>query len=194
MGQDAVFVHLFEKYHSKGLSSWLNEKQMETITRRAYMQMSNLIGEKAANLEMVDTAGLPAPLYGLAANYTLMIFWDPTCGHCKEELPHIDSIYRASWKAKGLRIYAVLTEDKKKEWIQYINEHQIRDWTHVYETKEAAKAITDAQRPGYRQLYDVVQTPTLFLLDKDKRIIGKKLNWKQLNEFLETKWSKTKEP
>ena len=26
MGQDAVFVHLFEKYHSKGLSKWLNEK------------------------------------------------------------------------------------------------------------------------------------------------------------------------
>src|SRR5688572_12483832 len=39
MGQDAVFVHLFEKYHSKGLTSWLNEKQMETISRRAYMLM-----------------------------------------------------------------------------------------------------------------------------------------------------------
>jgi hypothetical protein len=33
MGQDAIFVHLFEKYHSKGLTSWLNEKQMETISR-----------------------------------------------------------------------------------------------------------------------------------------------------------------
>lgn len=40
MGQDAVFVHLFEKYHSKGLTPWLNEKQMETISRRAYMQMA----------------------------------------------------------------------------------------------------------------------------------------------------------
>ena len=47
MGQDAIFVHLFNKYHSKGLSPWLNEKQMEVITRRAYMQMSNLIGEQA---------------------------------------------------------------------------------------------------------------------------------------------------
>jgi len=35
MGQDAVFVHLFNKYHSKGLTNWLNEKQMEAITRRA---------------------------------------------------------------------------------------------------------------------------------------------------------------
>src|ERR1019366_4323923 len=45
MGQDAVFVHLFEKYHSKGISSWLNEKQLTTISNRAYMLMSNLIGE-----------------------------------------------------------------------------------------------------------------------------------------------------
>ncbi len=50
MGQDAVFVHLFEKYHSKGVSSWLNEKQLKTISDRAYMLMANLIGEQAANL------------------------------------------------------------------------------------------------------------------------------------------------
>ncbi len=189
MGQDAVFVHLFEKYHSKGLSTWLNEKQMETITRRAYMQMSNLIGEKAANLEMVDSTGKPTALYDLSADYTLVIFWDPTCGHCKEELPRIDSIYRASWKKKGLKIYAVLTEDKKKDWVQYIKTNKLGDWKHVYQTKEMEKSIADAQRPGYRQLYDVIQTPTLFLLDKEKRIIGKKLSYKQLNEFLETKWS-----
>lgn len=60
MGQDAVFVHLFNKYHSKGLTSWLNEKQMESISRRAYMLMANLIGEKGANLEMIDSTGKPS--------------------------------------------------------------------------------------------------------------------------------------
>ena len=193
MGQDAVFVHLFEKYHSKGLSSWLNEKQMETISRRAYMQMSNLIGVKAANLEMVDSTGKSSPLYDLNAAYTLVIFWDPTCGHCKEEVPRIDSLYRASWKAHGVRIYSVLSDnDKKNEWVNYIKENKIGDWTQVYETKEMEKIVTDAQRPGFRQLYDVTQTPTLFLLDKEKRIIGKKLSWEQLNDFLKTKWNEKK--
>ncbi len=187
MGQDAVFVHLFQKYHSQGLSHWLNEKQMETISRRAYMQMSNLIGEKAANLEMVDSTGKASALYDLKADYTLVVFWDPTCGHCKEEVPRIDSIYQASWKQQNLKIYAVLTEDKKKEWVNYIKEHHIGEWTHVYQTKEMEKMIADAQQPSYRQLYDVIQTPTLFLLDKEKRIIGKKLSWKQLNDLLETK-------
>ena len=194
MGQDAIFVHLFEKYHSKGLSSWLNEKQMDIITRRAYMQMANLIGEKAANLEMVDTAGKPSALYDLQAEYTVIIFWDPTCGHCKEEVPRIDSIYRASWKASNVRIYAVLSEDQKPEWIKYLNEHHITDWTNVYETKEMTDAVKASQRPGFRQLYDVTSTPTLYLLDKEKRIIGKKLTWKQLNDLLLVKMNNAKTP
>ena len=192
MGHDSILVHLFNKYHSQGLTSWLNEKQMETITRRAYMVMSNLVGEKAANLEMADTAGKPKSLYGLDAEYTLVIFWDPTCGHCKEEIPRIDSIYRASWKAHKVRIFAVLSEDKKKEWVDYIREHGIGEWTNVYQTKEMEKQVADAQRPSFRQLYDVTQTPTLVLLDKEKRIIAKKLGWKQLNELLETKWASKK--
>jgi len=194
MGQDAIFVHLFEKYHSKGVSSWLNEKQMETISRRAYMQMSNLIGVKAANIDMVDSTGKKRALYDQPADYMLIIFWDPTCGHCKEELPRIDSIYRASWKKHGVKIYAVLSEnDKKAEWVNYIMEHNIGDWIHVYETKEMEKNIADAQKPGFRQLFDVIQTPTLLLLDNEKRIIGKKLGWQQLNDLLETKWASKKE-
>ncbi|MEJ7625562.1 MAG: DUF4369 domain-containing protein [Ferruginibacter sp.] len=184
MGQDAIFVHLFEKYHSKGVSSWLNEKQMETITRRAYMQMSNLVGVKAANLEMLDSNGLPAYLYDLKADYTVVVFWDPTCGHCKEELPKIDSVYRATWKANNVKMYAVLTENQKPEWVNFIKKHNLGDWTHVYQTKEMAEAEIAAVKPGFRQLYDVTQTPILYLLDSEKRIVGKKLTWLQLNDLL----------
>jgi len=191
MGQDAVFVHLYEKYHSKGLTPWLNEKQMKTITDRTYMVMSNLIGAKAANLEMVDSTGKVKALYDLKADYTLVIFWDPTCGHCKQEIPRIDSLYKASWKAHNVRIYSVLSDnDKYKEWVNYVKENKLGEWTNVYETKEMEKIVTEAQRPSFRQLYDVISTPTLVLLDKDKNIIGKKLGWEQLNDFLNVKWKK----
>ena len=192
MGQDAIFVHLFEKYHSKGLTSWLNAKQMETISRRAYMLMSNLIGEKGANLDMVDSTGKPSPLYNVDAAFTVLAFWDPNCGHCKEEIPRIDSVYQASWKKHGVKIYAVLTQDEKEDlknaWINYIKEHHLTDWTHVYQTREMEAAERKAQVAGFRQLYDVIMTPTIYLLDKDKHIIGKKLTWQQLNDFLEVKW------
>ena len=193
MGQDAVFVHLFEKYHSKGVSNWLNKKQMDQISNRAYMLMSNLIGAQAADLNMVDSTGKPTSLYSQAADYTVVIFWDPNCGHCKEELPHIDSMYNASWKANKVKIYAVLSadskEDVKKEWVKYIQDHDLK-WTHVYQTKATEDAIIAAKQPGFRQLYDITQTPTLYLLDKEKHIIAKKLTWQQLDDLLKVKWQK----
>lgn len=191
MGQDAVFVHLFNKYHSKGVSSWLNEKQMESINRRAYMLMSNLIGEKAAELEMLDTAGRSTTLYSLDADYTIVCFWDPNCGHCKEEIPRIDSIYQANWKNINVKVFAVLTpenkRDSKPEWLKFINEHNLTHWTHVYKTPAMEEADLAAQKPSFRQLYDITSTPTIYLLDKEKRIVGKKLTALQLHDLLEVK-------
>ena len=192
MGQDAVFVHLYEQYHSKGITTWLNEKQHEAITRRAFMVMANLIGEKAADLEFVNTADKPTSLYNVEADYTVVVFWDPSCGHCKEEIPRIDSIYRANWQKKNVKIYAVLSEAEKLkgEWITYINAHNIADWINVYQTKESVEAETKEQKPSYRQLYDVTLTPTLYLLDKEKRIVAKKLTLEQINDLLEVKIKK----
>lgn len=187
MGQDAVFVHLFEKYHSKGISSWLNEKQLTTISNRAYMIMANLIGEKAANLEMTDTTGRVRPLYEVDAAFTIVCFWDPTCGHCREEVPRLDSMFQNKWKQQGVKIYAVLTENEKEKWLQFIHEKQLKGWIHVYQTEEQKKMEAELQKPGYRQLYDVTQTPTLYLLDSEKRIIAKKLTWQQLDDMLQTK-------
>jgi hypothetical protein len=188
MGQDAILVHLFEKYHSQGLSPWLTKKQQDLISNRAYMEMSNLVGSQGADLTLVDSSGKPKSLYDVVADYTVVCFWDPTCGHCKVQIPEIDSIYEASWKKHNVKIYAVLTENVRDQWTQYIRDHNLGDWTNVYQTKEMEKADEDANRTSFRQLYDVTSTPTLYLLDKDKRIIMKHLDWEQMNDFLNLKW------
>ena len=187
MGQDAVFVHLYQKYHSQGMSKWLSKYQDSIITRRAFMLMSNLVGEKAANLEMVDTDGKPKNLYDVNSDFTLVVFWDPNCGHCKVEIPRIDSFYRAIWKAKNVKIYAVLSDGEvlKPAWIDFIKEKKLGDWDNVYQTKAMADLETTQQRPSFKQLYDVYVTPTIFLLDKDKRIVAKKLSIEQLNDFID---------
>ncbi len=186
MGQDAIFVHLYNQYHSKGLSKWLTKYQDSIVTRRAYMLMSNLVGENAANIDFVDTAGNQKTLYDLKSDYTLVVFYDPNCGHCKEEIPRIDSFYRASWQKKGLKIYAALSESEKlkAEWLSFIKAKHIEDWTNVYQSKESIADDIKFNRPSFRQLYDVVVTPTIYLLDKDKRIIAKKLTLEQINDLL----------
>ena len=59
----------------------------------------------------------------------------------------------------------------------------------MYKAKETEEADYAAQKPSFRQLYDITLTPTLYLLDKDKRIIGKKLTLLQLNDLLKVKWN-----
>lgn len=189
MWEDAVFVHLYEKYFSSKSYSWLTEKGQKTITDRAYSLMANIMGTPAANIQLPDTADQNIDLYQQEANYTVVVFWDPTCGHCKEVLPRLDSFYRTKWKAAGLKMFAVAreTDGSKKDWMNFISEHRLQDWTHVYYSRMEDRNRINAGIPGYSQLYDVQTFPTLYLLDKDKRIVAKKLALDQIDEVLQLK-------
>ncbi len=187
MGQDAVFVHLFEKYINTGQAEFFTDKYRKYVNDRAYSLMANLIGQPAANLEMVDSLDRALPLYSIESHFIVICFWDPTCSHCKEIVPKLDSIFHAKWKAEGVKIYGVMVEGGKDNWLKFIQDHNLKDWINVYQTQAAKDAETASNRPGFRQLYDVYQTPILYLLDKDKRIIAKKLTYQQFDEVIDLK-------
>lgn len=187
MGQDAVFVHLFEKYINNGQADFFTEQYKEHMTKRAYSLMANLIGQPAANLEMVDTLDKPLPLYKVKSDMIVICFWDPTCSHCKEVVPKVDSIYNAKWKKQGVTVYGVMVDGGKDLWKQFIREKGLKNWLHVYQLPSQHDAEASAGKASYRQLYDVYQTPILYLLDKDKRIVAKKLNYQQLDEVINLK-------
>lgn len=189
MWEDAVFVHLFEKYFASRTYSWLAPNGRKIITDRAYSLMANIMGSPAADIVLPDTAGTYNGLYDLKADYVVVAFWDPTCGHCKEVLPRLDSFYRAKWKPAGLKMFAVAkeTEGTKKDWMNFIRDQKLGEWTHVYYSKADDKARIDSGTPGYSQLYDVQSFPTLYLLDKEKRIIAKKLAVDQIDDVLQVK-------
>lgn len=187
MGQDAVFVHLFEKYINTGQADFFTQQYKDFMFKRAYSLMANLIGQPAANLEMVDTLDKPRPLYDIKSDFIVVCFWDPTCSHCKETVPRLDSMYQAKWKNEGVTLYGVMVDGGKENWKKFIADNKLNGWVHVYQLPSQEKADEAAGRPGYRQLYDVYQTPILYLLDKDKRIIAKKLTYQQLNEVIDLK-------
>jgi len=192
MGQDAVFVHLFEKYINTGQAEFFTDKYRKFVNDRAYSLMANLIGQPAPELDMVDTMSKPKPLYGVESKFVVICFWDPTCSHCKETVPKLDSIYQAKWKQEGVKIYGVMVEGGKETWLKFIQDHNLKDWIHVYQTQAAHDAETASNKPGFRQLYDVYQTPILYLLDKDKRIIAKKLTYQQFDEVINLKLKNAK--
>jgi thiol-disulfide isomerase/thioredoxin len=189
MWEDAVFVHLFEKYFSNKTYSWLTEKGAKTITDRAYSLMANIMGSPSSDIVLPDSSGKMQALYDQTADYILLVFWDPTCGHCKEVLPRLDSFYHSKWKAEGLRMFAVAkeTDGKKSDWTKFIRDHEIGEWVNVYYSKEDDQARIAAGIPGYSQLFDIQSFPTLYLLDKEKRIVAKKLSVDQIDDVLDIK-------
>lgn len=191
MWEDKVFVHLYEKYFSQKTYPWLNEKGMKTITDRAYSLYANILGNAASDIDLPDTAGKNISLYSLTSPYTVIVIWDPTCGHCKEVIPKVDSLYKNKWKTQGVKVYSLAkeTEGNRNDWLKFIREYHLQDWVNVYYSKADDKARIDAGIPGYSQLYDVQSFPTLYLLDKDKHIIAKKLTFEQINEVLQQKIS-----
>ncbi|CAL1520986.1 redoxin domain-containing protein [Chitinophaga sp. MM2321] len=176
MGMDAVFVHLVEKYYVPGEAFWLNDEQLNKIVTRAYALAPNLIGQQAAPLELKDTASRPVSLYKTKAKYTVLVFWDPTCGHCKTEIPRLDSAYKASWKSKGVTMIGIKTEGTQEQWLQFIKEHHLSGWVHAWDPQSTS---------NYRRLYDVYSTPVVYLLDEKKKIVAKRLGVEQLQDFLE---------
>jgi protein-disulfide isomerase len=151
--------------------------------------MANILGTPASDIELPDSTGRVVSLFSRKQEYTLLVFWDPTCGHCKETLPKIDSVYNSRWKKDGLGIYAVAkeTEGTRSDWLRFIADKNIGHWSHVYYSKEVEQGRVSKNIPGYSQLYDVQSFPTLYLLDKDKRIIAKKLSYEQMDEIFQLK-------
>ena len=102
-------------------------------------------------------------------------------------LPRIDSAYNANWKAKGMKLFGLAKEtDGKKVGLDELSSTNIiliAGPMYIIQRK-MMRPGSSAGIPSYAQLYDVQSFPTLYLLDKDKRIIAKKVTLEQVDEIL----------
>ena len=175
MGMDKVFVHMADNYFGKEKTPWVSKKVLKNIKNRANKLRNILIGKKAPNMLLMDTSGNPVALHSVKSKYLVLYFWEPDCGHCQRQTPKLKRLYK-DYKDKGVKVYAVCIDRKNPgKWKKYIQKHNL-EWINVYDGK---------QWTSFHNLYDIIATPTIFLLDKDKKILAKRINPKQLRKFLE---------
>jgi thiol-disulfide isomerase/thioredoxin len=189
MGQDKVFLHIYENFFAKGDTILLNPESNKSIKERAYSLMANQLGLAAAPLLLNDVQDKKISLYAIKAPYTLVAFWDPTCSHCKVEIPKLDSFYKANWKKLNVVVLGVNINAKENSaWRTFIKDHNLNDWIHGYQSEEDLnKEIKEGRPTTIRQLYDVYKTPTFYLLDSNKKIVAKNLALEQFDDFIKTK-------
>ncbi|TXB66042.1 redoxin domain-containing protein [Vicingus serpentipes] len=198
MGMDAVFVHMAQNYYTHELAFWVDSAQVEKIQDRAKALAPLLVGKVTPNLKLLDTASVNwVNLHKLEADYTILVFWDPECGHCKKELPKMAEYYETI-RDQNILVYAV-SSDHNDAWKKFIRDNKM-DFINVAVPQEVYKdqqkvneyvltGKTDVASLNYSATYDIYSTPQVYLLDKDKKIIGKKLDTDLLKQVFENQYN-----
>ncbi len=175
MGQDAIFVYLGEKYYMTGQAYWVTPSVLESIKKRIAHLKPTLIGTRAPELIMPDTNDVFVSSFGHKSHFTMILFWDTDCGHCKIEVPKIKEFYDKNKKRFDIEIYAIDTDKDLDRMKKYI-----RDNNHTWISVSGMKTNID-----YHDVYDIYSTPVIFLLDKDFKVIAKRLGIEQVEGFLQ---------
>lgn len=178
MSYDEIYVHLVNKYFATGDNFWSSPSVIDEQIKRAATWEKILIGKVAPNIILKDTLGMIHSLHESNHRYTLLIFWSPSCGHCKTVIPELYKKYQQYRSVYDIDAFAVLSEPDdatRPLWKQFIKEHHL-DWKNL----DGGECNID-----WHEVYDVITTPQIFLLDKDHKIIAKKLNAETFEKVLE---------
>ena len=174
MGHDAVLVKLADDIYLSGKADWVSKEFKDDLRKQVDLIRPTLIGKKAQNIVMDSYSGIFVSLYDIHKDFTILYFWEPDCGHCKEATPKLKAYYGKA-KASSIEVFAVCTQSDKQKWTQYIEENKLV-WINGW----------DPQRTSHFDLYYNVQsTPMIYILDKNKVIIAKKLSVDDIGPFIE---------
>jgi thiol-disulfide isomerase/thioredoxin len=176
MGLDKVFVDLYDKYFATGeMDYWANDQFKKNIKEHADRLRKSLIGNIGPNLIMQDINHHPRSMYDIRSKYTILYFFDPDCGHCRKETPKLVDFYTKNKAHYNIEVYAVSADTSMQKMGNYIKEMNMR-WITVNGPRSYVG--------NYHDLYDSMLTPTVYVLDEEKKIIAKKISAEKLEEFL----------
>ena len=199
MGHDKVYVMLGVKYYCDKQGNpnpeitWLTPEKMKPFCERVWKLQHLVVGVRPHDLILLDTTNTKwTSLYGVNAEYTILYFWDPECGHCKKETPKMAKLYNEKLKNRNVEVFAVgkATGDDFEKWKAFIKKHDmhfinvaITHWLYTEANKDAWQFIpkfTNIASLQYQDYYDVYANPKVFMLDKDKKSIAKILSLRQI--------------
>lgn len=205
---EKVFIHLADKYIVSGKThGYYSAETIVKIKEKVDILRNLLPDAKVSNLYMIDTIygkqvlkmgfdtaqssasvtylynlnlqklqPMFKPLYDVKAKYTVLVFWAADCSHCTKEVPKLHEELKKLQGIVDVKVYAVQTKEELFEtWKKFIVEKQLNDFIHVFDP---------IHLNNLKEQFDITATPVIYLLDKDKKIKGKKLNHDQVVDII----------
>jgi len=167
-----IMSSIFYKMHQEDLFvafiNWSErnpDKMYNQSVKGRLQNMKRLVpGSPLIDFQLNDPNGKPNKLSDVvkSGKLTVLIFYSPTCGHCKEKVPQLIPLWD-KYKSKGLKIYAVGNDANTDDWKKFINEHAKPEWVHALEAETGT-------RPSDQYFSE---NPTFILIDGQGKIVSR---------------------
>lgn len=172
MDPEAVFVNMVQNYFTRERAFWADSMEVYALQQRAHEMGQSLVGLKGPDVISTDQHGNTKSIYEKTADYVIVYLYNPTCEHCMKETPLLVDWYN-KWKNKGGDVFAIAIDTNDKEWKDYIAKNNMT-FTNVHDP---------SNRSIYAKYY-VDITPEVYILNKDREIIGKNLKVHQIETII----------
>jgi peroxiredoxin len=168
--KEQAFLYLYDNYLKTSKSDCGEENNNWKWARtKAELYKGLQIDTQAPDFVLDVNTGLH--VYAIQSPEILLLFYASWCPHCGEEIPKIKQI-TDSLLGKELTIVAISLDTSKTAWNNFVNKNQLLSWLHYSEWKSWKSAVV--------KQYNVYATPTMFLLNEDKKIIAKPISAAEL--------------
>lgn len=128
------------------------------------MARKNRPGEPAADFRFVTRDGDEGSLYALQAEHTLVLFSNPGCSMCGmlKELIMSSAVIVERITDSRLKVLVVYPDEDLKAWER--SEAEPSGWIDARDAEGRIRG---------EELYDLRAIPSIYLLDRDKRVVVK---------------------
>ena len=174
VGFDAVYVFMVNEYYANGKAPWIDKETLDKIESRSRTIEPLLLGKVAPPLNLPDINNNPKSLTDVNAAFTIVFFWSPDCSHCLEDAPKLLQFYYRA-KRQGVEVYAVACNTTTQQWNDAVSSNGL-NWINVIDTENR------------HQVYDVPTFPVIYILDKDQKIVMKRIDVDQIQMFFENQY------
>lgn len=158
-------------------SPYVAQDMVKSYEYQAQMCSLNSRGTQAADFEFVDTDGRPGTLYGVKSEYTALIFVNPGCHACGEVVAPFSSELVMRLISEGrLTVMGIYIDEEIDKWMEGRDELPAH-WINGYDPQGVIRADS---------IYSVRAIPSIYILDKDKKVIMKDAVPQRAVTFLQT--------
>lgn len=137
---------------------------------RLVLEKNLAVGNKSFDFKVKPINGKTFKLSADKSKYKLVVFWSIWCPHCVEMMPSIISIYN-DYKAKGFEIVAISIDEEIDQLKKFVANKQF-PWINM-------QINADYDNPIILK-YNVDETPKMFLVDKNLKIVSRPSSAEQL--------------